>query len=80
MVITAITGTNNMDNKELQDLINSLSDEKIQEIESVDSTTNEDSVIVIGISNKIKRIQFTLTTEGDFSYRFLGVRFANAIR
>jgi hypothetical protein len=69
-----------MDDRELLDLINTFSDEKIQEIESVDSNTNEDSVVVVGISNKIKRIQFTLTTEGDFSYRFLGVRFANAIK
>lgn len=69
-----------MTDTELIDLINAFSDEKIQEIESVDSTTNEDSVVVIGIANKIKRIQFTLTTEGDFSYRFLGVKFANVIK
>lgn len=69
-----------MSNEELISLINSFSDEKIQEIETVDSTTDPESVIVIGISNKIKRIQFKLTTEGDFSYRYLGVRFANAIK
>lgn len=69
-----------MSNEELISLINAFSDEKIQEIETVDSTTDPESVIVIGISNKIKRIQFKLTTEGDFSYRYLGVRFANAIK
>lgn len=66
-----------MSNEELIELINSLSDEKIQEIESVDTISKEDSVSVIGISNKIKRVEFILTINGDFSYKYLGIKLRN---
>jgi hypothetical protein len=60
-------------NKELLELINSLSNEPIDTIESVDSISKEDSIIVIG-TGKVKRLEFTLTTSGDFSYKYLGVK------
>jgi hypothetical protein len=66
-----------MNNEELIKLINSLSDEKVQEIESIDTTSKEDSVLVIGISNKIKRIEFVLTINGGFSYKYLGIKLQN---
>jgi hypothetical protein len=69
-----------MSDKELLDLINSYSDEKIQEIESVDKDSFADKVIIVGLSNQIKRIEFTLTTEGDFSYKFLGIKFRNLLK
>lgn len=62
-----------MTNDELMALINELSDEKIQEIESIDNK-QEGIVIVIGIANKVKRLRFTLNENGDFSYKFLGTR------
>lgn len=64
-----------MTDVELLQLINSLSEEKIAEIESIDNASDEEKVKVIAISvNGIKRIEFTLSTSGDFSYKYLGPR------
>lgn len=69
-----------MTDAEILELINSYSDEKIQKIESIDKDSDQNSVVVVGISNIVKRIQFTLTTDGDFTYKFLGIKFQNALK
>jgi hypothetical protein len=63
-----------MNNTEILELINNFSDEKVQEIETVDKDSYPDKIIIVAISNFIKRIEFTLTDKGDFSYKFLGVK------
>ena len=64
-----------MTDEELVDLINSLSEEKISSIESIDSTSSPDKVTVNALGkNKVKLLEFTLTTAGDFSYRFIGTK------
>lgn len=63
-----------MSDSELIELINELSEEKIGSIESI---TNPDpqKTVVVGLStNKVKLIEFTLTTAGDFSYKFIGTK------
>jgi hypothetical protein len=62
-----------MTDQELILLINSLSEEKIGSIESINPTL--DKTVVVGLSkNKVKLIEFTLTLSGDFSYRFIGTK------
>jgi hypothetical protein len=62
-----------MTDSELIDLINSISEEKIGSIESINPSENK--TVVVGLStNKVKLIEFTLTISGDFSYRFIGTK------
>lgn len=62
-----------MTNTELINLINSKSSEKITEVESIDSKKESNAVYVVGIAG-VKRLEFKLTTNGDFSYRYLGIK------
>jgi translation initiation factor IF-2 len=62
-----------MTEQEIITLINEFSTEKIQTIEAID-TAQEGKVVVIGVANKIKKLEFTLTESGDFSYKYLGLK------
>jgi hypothetical protein len=62
-----------MTDKELIDLINSLSEEQVSEIESIDTVSETDAITVIAIGG-IKRLEFKMTASGDFSYKYLGVK------
>jgi hypothetical protein len=64
-----------MTDTELIDLINSLSEEQISSIESIDAISSANTVIVKALGkNKVKLLEFKLTTSGDFSYRFIGTK------
>ena len=62
-----------MTDAELLDLINSLSSYKITKIVSIDSVTKPNASIVIGEQVSLNQVEFTLTTEGDFSEKYLGL-------
>ena len=62
-----------MTDTELIQLINSISDEKIKSIESIDAVSKPGAIVVVGLSG-VKLIEFTLTESGDFSYKFKGTK------
>ena len=69
-----------MTDTELIELINDLSEEKISSIESIDSTTNSNQIVVKALGkNGVKMLEFTLTLSGDFSYRFIGTKLRNLL-
>lgn len=69
-----------MTDTELIELINDLSEEKISSIESIDSTTNSNKIVVKALGkNGVKMLEFTLTLSGDFSYRFIGTKLRNLL-
>ena len=69
-----------MTDAELIELINDLSDEKISNIESIDSATDPNKVVVKALGkNGVKLLEFTLTLSGDFSYRFVGTKLRNLL-
>lgn len=64
-----------MTDAEIIELINSLAEQKIDSIESIDNAL-VDRVAVVGLS-KVKLIEYTLFLNGDFSYRFIGTKLRN---
>jgi hypothetical protein len=62
-----------MTDEELIDLINSISEEQIISIESIDNTSDPIVVTALG-KNKVKLLEFKLSTSGDFSYKFIGTK------
>jgi hypothetical protein len=64
-----------MTDEEIIELINSLAEQKIKSIESINNT-DPNKVIVIGLNNA-KLIEYTLFLNGDFSYKFIGTKLRN---
>lgn len=62
-----------MTDEELIDLINSISEEQIISIESIDNSSDPIIVKALG-ANKVKLLEFKLSTSGDFSYKFIGTK------
>lgn len=67
-----------MTDEELIDLINSISEEQIISIESIDSSSDPVIVKALG-ENKVKLLEFKLSTSGDFSYKFIGTKLRNLL-
>lgn len=62
-----------MTDEELIDLINSISEEQVISIESIDNSSDPVIVKALG-KNKVKLLEFKLSTSGDFSYKFIGTK------